>query len=166
MQNETYCNHIQHNQCYLLQVHVIFQFESMDAMLITTSSNSGITQHRQCWIIVKFSITIGITYQTIIIHYSHASTHLDHPNWLLPSHFVGLKLVAWAHGQMIEKMKMTPKKTCQLNLCPIIKHVNYKPQFLVWPFLSDTFTNLISSSTPSIQLNHLPQDGFMKLCND
>jgi len=32
------------------------------------------------------------------------ATHSNHPNQLLPLHFVRLKLIAWVHGPMIENM--------------------------------------------------------------
>jgi len=60
----------------------------------------------------------------------------------------------------------TTKKTCQLNLYPIINHGGYRSQFLVCLFETHTFANLVSTSTPFVQLFHLFQDGLMKSYDD
>jgi len=40
------------------------------------------------------------------------------------------------------------------------------PNFEYGPCEDHLFANLISPSAPSVQLTRLPQDGFMKLCDD
>jgi hypothetical protein len=47
------------------------------------------------------------------------ATHLDHPNWLLLLHHVGLRLIVWVHDQTIEIiMRIMQEKTIKWTYTP------------------------------------------------
>ncbi len=90
-QNNNSYNHIQCNLCYLLQVHIISQFKSMDLRPITMiSTNNGIMQH-----ILVIMNTCHIFHNEL--HYMSKYDNVQptdpkHIQYVMSSNLMGLKI--------------------------------------------------------------------------
>ncbi len=91
-----------HTHIYIyIHVYIISYFEYANLRSITTFSIVEYGTYPNVEQLLYFpAISITCPKRVIRCHMPKA-TNLDHPNWLLPSHLIELKLVAWAHGQTI-----------------------------------------------------------------
>jgi len=91
-----------HTHTYIyIHVYIISYFEYANLRSITTFSIVEYGTYPNVEQLLYFpAISITCPKRVIRCHMPKA-TNLDHPNWLLPSHLIELKLVAWAHGQTI-----------------------------------------------------------------
>ncbi len=84
--------------------------------------------------IAKFSITMGITHQNKVAHRSHAWIHtLRSSTLIITIAFHRIEVgnsILWPNiRSMVTKVN---KKTCWLNLYPIVNYGSYKSQFRIW----------------------------------
>ncbi len=116
--------------------------------------------------IAKISIAMGITHQNKVLHHSHAWIHKLRSSALITTiafHRIEVgNSILWPNNKKYGEKD--EKKTCWLNLYPIVNHGSYKSQFQIWPlwryFCKPSFTICTIHINPSVS------DGFVKLCND